>query len=193
MQTPLESLKNAYSQEIVHTTPEESSEIRIILDTYDDIFSDFDPRDYDVRAMSTDFLEEIERASADKQEGGIELNLLIPKKVKSTSDELVIKKRLHEHFIKHYHHLQKEKENLIKEGLWFIIGGLIFMFVTTYFLYQFEKKTPLITFLTIICEPGGWFLFWEGLNLLIFETKRVNPKLSFYKKMHLSKINFFGY
>ena len=55
------------------------SEISLNLDSYDDIFSDFDPRPYSERAMSQDFLAEAHRASIDKGFGQIELNFLIPK------------------------------------------------------------------------------------------------------------------
>ena len=36
----------------------EMSEISLILDTYDDMFSSFDPRPYSQRALSEDFLSE---------------------------------------------------------------------------------------------------------------------------------------
>jgi hypothetical protein len=192
MPSTFEDLKQVYFTS-VEDKPQNSSEIRIILDSYEDIFSDFDPRPYNIRALSTDFLEEIERASVDKHDETIELTLLVPKKIKKTHNEEVIRKRLHEHFMKHFHHLKKERNGLYKEGVWFIIGGLLLMIIATFFLFKHEDTSFIITFLTIICEPGGWFLFWEGLNLLIFESKKINPKLNFYRKMHTSKINFFEY
>ena len=36
----------------------QQSEISLLLDSYDDIFSDFDPRPYNQRALSQDFLAE---------------------------------------------------------------------------------------------------------------------------------------
>jgi len=50
-----------------------------------------------------------------------------------------------------------------------------------------------MTFLVILLEPGGWFLFWEGLNLIIFETKEETPDFSFYEKMSKCSINFSSY
>jgi len=34
----------------------------------------------------------------------------------------------------------------------------------------------------ILTEPAGWFFFWEGLNLTLFEPKRIKPDLEFYRK-----------
>ena len=53
------------------------SEISLIIDTYDDIFSDFDPRPYSQRALSDDFLLEARKASKDKVSGTFELNFLV--------------------------------------------------------------------------------------------------------------------
>ena len=52
--------------------------ISLILDSYEDIFSSFDPREYSERALSDDFLIECNHAAMDKGEG-IELILSMPK------------------------------------------------------------------------------------------------------------------
>lgn len=44
----------------------DKAEISLVLDTYDDIFSDFDPRPYGERALSSDFLDEAKKAARDK-------------------------------------------------------------------------------------------------------------------------------
>lgn len=76
--------------------------ISIILDNYDDIFSDFDPRPYSERALSHDFLRECKKASIDKDDTGLELRLMIPKDKRNFATELLIRKRLKAHFLKHY-------------------------------------------------------------------------------------------
>jgi len=52
--------------------------ISLILDSYDDIFSDFDPGDYSERALSDDFLSECKKAAVNKEER-LELRFLVPK------------------------------------------------------------------------------------------------------------------
>src|SRR3989344_4144937 len=83
--------------------------ISLILNDYNDIFSDFDPRPFASRALSDDFLVECKKAARDK-EGSIELRLLVPKKKRDQKSEYEIKKRLREHFEKHF----REKEGEIK-------------------------------------------------------------------------------
>ena len=78
------------------------SEISLILDTYDDIFSDFDPRPYEERALSDDFLLEAKKASRDKATGTIELIFMMPAGKRDTHKESLIKRRLRDHFRKHY-------------------------------------------------------------------------------------------
>ena len=53
------------------------SNISLSLNSYDDIFSGFDPRPYSQRALSDDFLAESKRASRDKELDGVELIFLI--------------------------------------------------------------------------------------------------------------------
>lgn len=165
-------------------------EISLWLDTYDDIFSDFDPRPFAERAMSQDFLEEAKRAIRDKPSGDILLSFLMPKKMRDVSQENIIRKRLFEHFVNHNFSLKAEKRKIVMKGLLFGIAGLILMFITTAILYETIQKGYLITFLIVLLEPAGWFLFWDGLELAIFEAQKMNKDLDFYKKMENCEIRF---
>ncbi|MCX6816158.1 MAG: hypothetical protein NT120_04890 [Candidatus Aenigmarchaeota archaeon] len=167
------------------------SEISLWLDTYDDIFSDFDPRPYHQRALSIDFLDEAKRASRDK-EAGIELKLLIAKKKRNATNEILIKKRLREHFRKHHAYLHREKMGIIRKGIEYTVIGLLVMFLATLLTFEYEK-TLLTAFLIVIMEPAGWFLFWEGMNQAVFESKRINPDLEFYEKMIKCRVEFVSY
>ena len=90
-------------------TTSETEEISIRLESFDDIFSDFDMRGFDKRALSVDFLDEIKRASLDKDESGIELALYAPEKERDESKEGTIKERLSAHFNRHYGLVLKER------------------------------------------------------------------------------------
>ena len=166
--------------------------ISLMLDDYNDIFSDFVPRSHLVRMLSVDFLDEIKRATRDKKEG-LELNFLIPQHLREIKEEVIIKKRLKNHFKKHYEASKQEVKSVVREGILFVAFGVILMFLATYVLFTFKESTFLTTFLVVILEPAGWFLFWEGLDLIIFEPKKKNPDLSFYKKMSKAVINFNSY
>lgn len=170
----------------------ETSEISLILDGYNDIFSDFDPRQFGNRALSQDFLEEAKRASRDKDHNGLELNLLVPVHKRNFHHEEIIKKRLHEHFKKHFELALNDIRSLIKKGILFVIAGIIVMFGAALVLY-YNYESLLTSFLVILLEPAGWFLFWEGLWLVIFDSKKEKPGVDFYHKMSKCKINFRSY
>ena len=163
--------------------------ISLILDNYDDIFSDFDPRPYTVRALSDDFLNECKKAIADKG-NQIELRFLLPKKERNKDDEQGIKKRLRHHFQKHYFEKHREIRKIRTNGiLWFFLGAIIMSAGT--FLYKMQGF--FFNFLFILAEPSGWFFFWEGLGKIFITSKTKLPDYIFYKKMSNAEIIFSDY
>lgn len=165
--------------------------ISLILDDYDDIFSDFDPRPYDTKALSDDFLIECRKATRDK-ENELELRLLVPKNKRNIGDEIKIKKRLKSHFQKHFMLESKEQKAIKAEGLiWFFIGtGLILLNS-----FLAAKNYPYFIFRIIetMMEPAGWFGLWEGMYKVFITAKENKPDYDFYKKMNSAKIYFFEY
>jgi hypothetical protein len=161
----------------------ETSEISLRLEQYDDIFSDFDIRPYSKRALSVDFLDEIKRASYDKNEGEIELTLHAPEKERNEAHELVIKERLAAHFKRHYAMLLKEKRHVMQLGISMVVMGVIFMIAATFIVFEDPTQNLLLSFLVVFLEPAAWFLLWEGMDQIIFNSKNINPDLDFYRKM----------
>jgi hypothetical protein len=165
--------------------------IPLILDSYDDIFSDFDPRSYSEKALSDDFLSECKRAARDK-EFGAELRFFVPQAKRKLGEEKEIKKRLKDHFKKHYLILKKERKKELKLGLSFVLAGIILMLTATFILFRLEE-TFMSSFLIIILEPGGWFFFWEGLDIVVFRPKSSKSEQNFYKKMSDCSMKFLSY
>lgn len=165
-------------------------EVSLILDNYNDIFSDFDPRPNAQRALSVDFLDEAKRATRESEPGSFELKFLVPTKQKNSYEEEVIRGRLKEHFRKHAAILEGEKKKVLKQGVWFLVAGVFFMVAAAYVLFYSLIDNFLMELLVVVLEPGGWFLFWEGLDLIIFEAKRNKPDFEFYKKMTRANIKF---
>ncbi|MBI4652464.1 hypothetical protein HY745_14550 [Candidatus Desantisbacteria bacterium] len=73
-------------------------QVSLQIDSYDDIFSDFDPRPFSERTLSDDFLLESKKAFREKESGRFELRFLIPIKERKLESEKIIKKRLTDHF-----------------------------------------------------------------------------------------------
>jgi len=164
------------------------TEIVFILNSYEDLFSDFDARAYIHKSLSYDFLTEIKRASKDKNKK-IQLRFLLDAKKRNLKLEKVIEKRLIEHFYKHFNLINEERKQIITKGIIFTAIGIIIMLLAT-FMFLNQKRSFLTSFIIVILEPAGWFFFWEGLNQTIFESKRRTQDYDFYKKMKESEIMF---
>jgi translation elongation factor EF-Ts len=164
----------------------EDAKISLWIDSYNELFSDFDPRSYSKREISADFLAEAKRFARDQFDGA-DLVILVPSKLRDKNIEGIIKKRLKQSFLKQHEFLVNKKKKIILQGITFLLLGVFFMVFTTFILFSYDVKDFLIYFLGVIGEPAGWFLFWEGLNLIIFDSKERNSDLEFNKKM--SKIN----
>lgn len=167
------------------------SEISLWLDTYDDIFSDFDPRPYSERALSVDFLDEVKRASRERASGILELKLLIPKDMRNSEKESSIKKRLHEHFKKHHAILKKEKKKIVKTSIFTCLIGFTMMAFAS--LLRTLHPTVFNSILMVLFEPAGWFAVWFSLDRIFYLVKGKRPDLEFYGKMSKSGISFISY
>ncbi|MDP9249275.1 MAG: hypothetical protein M3M85_02045 [bacterium] len=163
---------------------EETQAISLRLEKYTDIFSDFDIRPYSKRALSVDFLDEIRGVISDKKdEEGIEIILNMPEKDRNESHETVIKERIAGHFKRQYKSLQKEKRRVLRLGISMVILGIISMILATFIIFEDPAENLMLSFLVVFLEPAAWFLLWEGMDQIIFHSKKINPDLNFYKKM----------
>jgi hypothetical protein len=168
------------------------SEISLWLDSYDDIFSDFDPRPYSQRSLSDDFLIEAKKAAKEKVSGMVEMKFLIPNNQRNLETENVIKKRLHTHFKKHYKILQDEVSGIIQRGVVYFFIGMVLMLTATYFGTLIDRGF-VFRFAFVLFEPGGWFIMWFGLDKVFYEIRQNKSDLEFYEKMSKCDITFLPY
>ncbi len=170
----------------------EISQISLWLDTYEDIFSDFDPRPFSERTVSDDFLLESRKALREKKSGKVELKFLIPEKERQIRTETAIKKRLKEYFQKNWNrHKQKLKiaENRVK----ILFGtGFLMLLLSTAITYR-NPKIFILYLLVTLLELGGWLSIWFGLEQFLYEVKEKKPEAEFYEKMADAKIEFIAY
>jgi hypothetical protein len=162
-------------------------DIPLILDSYDSLFSKFDPRPYSQKALSKDFILECQKASEDKK-GDIELKFFVKKDVRNAKEEELISKRIKEHFNKHFLEMKKELFKLRLIGLvWFLVG--CFFIVLTTFL-DAQNRAFIIRLLIAIANPAGWFFLWEGMGKIMIHSKDKRKEHLFHKKMNKVKISF---
>ena len=169
---------------------ESADDIPLILDSYDDLFSDFDPRPYSERAMSGDFLFECKKAAAEKKKR-IHLRLFVPKAKRNHLDEVKIKKRMSEHFHKHFMEKKREISKIKLSGFsWFIIGSITILLAA---LLLKSDTSLLYTILYTFTSPAGWFFMWEGLGKILLISEEKKTEYDFYKKMSDALISFADY
>lgn len=170
----------------------ELAEISILLSSYNDIFSDFDPSPYAERTLSDDFIIQAKKFTKDKGGNKMSLKLLIPVLSRNEQEEKIIIKRLHSHFKEIYYQLANDKRKTNLRGVILTIIGIAFMMVASYLSFIKAKKFH-VHFLFVLFEPAGWFLLWAGLDHLVYLSKSTKKDIDFYSKMIKSEIKFFTY
>jgi len=162
-----------------------STEVSFWLNNYNDLFSDFDHRDYSQRAVSDDFLAEAKRFTREKKFGEMEVHFLLPAKMRDKKEERLITKRLHEHFRHHHQFLHSDLRHTRRQGM--LLTGVGMLFMTGAALTTAYNIAAL---LRVILEPGGWFMTWMGLDLVFLIPHTKKAELEFYEKMSKGEIAF---
>jgi len=178
-------------QEILNSEIIKRSNIPLILDSYNDIFSSFDSRPFNEKALSDDFLIECKKAARDKDDNGIELVLAMPKARRNINDEFKIKKRLREHFRKHFIEKEKEISGIKNRGIRWVTFGSLLIFGVVYGLINAENE--ILQAIWPIFEVPGWFLVWEGMGKIFFDSAKLESDFKFYKKMSNCEVIFRSY
>lgn len=167
----------------------ESVEISIWLDTYDEIFSDFDPRPYSKRTISDDFILQVRKVVKDQYKKKMTLILLLPESVRNEQDEQVITEQLHKYFITINDHFLQEKRKTNRKGLLLTITGITLMLIGSY-ISLMKSESYYAHLLLILFEPAGWFMLWMGIDYLVNYSGETRKELNFYSNMAKTLIKF---
>ena len=163
--------------------------ISLLLDSYDAIFSDFDPRPYSERTISDDFLIEAQKVVRENDSGLFELRFLIPKSLQDLHSETAIKERLHHHFRKSVENLESAQKKIVRKGIVLTIFGVMLMFIVS-LISNFNSSSFWLDFVRVVFEPGGWFMAWYGLDLIFYSSKEKSQDLDFFRKMSKVHLSF---
>lgn len=165
--------------------------VQIWLDTYDDMFSDFDPRPYSKRMWSDDFITQIKKVIRDRVKKVIILRILLPVKEKNEKVEIILVERLSEFFKQRKQEVIKVRKESFYRSFYYITAGIASMLITEYLSFIYQNKFSWHFFLGIF-EPLGWFLIWTGLDIIIVTRKELHD-ITFFSKIAGSKIEFAMY
>ena len=163
--------------------------VSIWLDSYDDVFSDFDSRPFSERALSDDFIVEARKMAKEKPEGKIELKLLMPSAKRNHETEAIIIKNLHTHFRHFANTIETEVKQIRRRGSILSIVGFLLMIAAAYII-SISEKSFYFNVLRVVLEPSGWFMVWFGLEDIFYGSRKKKPELDFNLKMAHAEISF---
>ena len=166
--------------------------LSVWLNSYDDIYSDFDPRPFDERVLSDDFITEARKIAREKPNGKIEFKLLVPQRLRDTATEDIIVKSLHAHFRHFAHSIEAEKKKTSRQGLLLALAGFSLLTVATW-IANMPVKSFFLNTSQVIFEPAGWFLAWTGLDQFFYAARKRKPEYVFNDRMAHADIVFLSY
>jgi len=165
-------------------------EISIGIDTWDDIFSDFDPRDLNDRTLSEDFIAELKKRYRETRKGSFLVIIYAPILLKDERSERIVIQRLKKHFKHRFMQAQKEINYTRIRGVFFVGVGICFLAFLTLATYFKLFSELAMEMLGIILMPLGWFGIWEGFSKIV-DTSRVSiHEAVLFNKLSKAKYQF---
>lgn len=165
--------------------------ISIAIDTYDDIFSDFDPRDISQRDLSEDFIIELMRRHKQTPRGKYDVVLVAPKSIEDQNAEKKIVSRLNKYFHQKYVRYIKMIREIRMRGSLYIASGMAVL-VALALLLNYSKDPNSITFtiVGIMFTPLGWFGIWEGFSKIVDIPFKLANDTEAYKRFSKASYKF---
>lgn len=166
-----------------------SSQVGLSIDSYDDLFSDFDPRSYKERELSEDFLGELRRFFFHKNPESLDVVFLIPGRMRKAATEAIIKRRLHIYFHRKNREAAASIAHIRTRSLMKVAVSIVLMVCTGYLATK-AGQIVWMNIVKVIVEPASWFLFWTSLEKL-FEARRSRAReLNYFHRLSECKIVF---
>ncbi len=159
--------------------------IEIALSTYNDIFSDFDIRDYRQRQLSKDFLDELRIRMIKKTDTlTTSIILMLDAEERNEEYEKLIVKRLRTFFSERYSsHTLKKRKNILQAGIFSALGVGFFLIANIFSKYVGNL------FRDFLLIPS-WYLVWSAFEKIINMNREISKKLRYYKDLSLATIEF---
>lgn len=155
--------------------------VDIALDSYDDIFSDFDPSPFERRALSGDFIKELMRRYSETRHGKIEVVFSLPRAARNRDIEALIKTGLREHFEWQLDELWADiNEDRRTGGLYIGVGAVVIALSTLLTMYAQEQA--ILKILGEIILVPGWLGEFMGLEKILESKARRKKQCEFLEQ-----------
>jgi len=151
--------------------------VQIAIDTYDDIFSDFDPSPIQTRLLSDDFLNELHRRHAERHTGEFAVNFTLPKALRSEKTEALVKKRLKDYFKGRLRNVERERKDKLWQGILRLLVGVAISL--SLIIFPELEAVPVLTILSVLI----WYVLWSGFEDIFEVSSRLKKKQAFYGKL----------
>jgi hypothetical protein len=165
------------------------NEVKLWLDSYNDIYSNFDSRHYLKRRISEDFLDELRNELKNEQLNKGNIILLLPQQERDEPSEKIIANSIITHFNKQYNFHKNKCQYKLNKGILLFISGFIIMLLNAWFSFHYKESFTSI-FLRILLEPAGWFLLWAAFDFLFYDYAKLKTIRNFYKQLSKAKVFF---
>lgn len=165
------------------------TDLNLWLDSYDDIYSDFDSRHYLKRKISEDFLYELRREMKYKGHHAGDLTLLLPQEKRNEASEKIIVNSLGDFFIEQFRFQADKCQSKLRKGILMLSAGMIIMLVNSWINFRFIPSYGIVS-LRVLLEPAGWFLIWAAFDFLFYDFATLKAERNFYKQLSETHIYF---
>lgn len=164
-------------------------ELEFWLDSYDDIYSDFDSRHYLKRRISEDFLHELRVELKYQTHPARDMVLLLPQDRRVQTSEQIISDSLKDLFSSQFRLHQDKCRKKRNKGILLFLSGILVMLLNSWVSYRSAESFPAIA-LRVLLEPAGWFLVWAALDFLFYDFAELKKERDFYKRLSEMHIHF---
>ena len=171
-------------------TIKEIRDIAIAIDTWDDVFSDFDPRPLSDRTLSADFIIELKQRYRETNKGDFVVTICAPKNLSNKKSERTVSKRLKRHFQHRSLLLKKSNMRILIRGIIFVLCGIFLLTFLTLAAYYKMFSDLVIDILGIVVMPLGWFGLWEGFSKIVDVNPSLKHEEMFYQKLAKAQYKF---
>ncbi len=156
----------------------------IALDSYDDLFSDFDPSPYERRLLSEDLFKELYRRHNETPKGELMLTFTLPGSMRSDKIETLARKRIREHFRERLRKVERDIREARKNGIVRIVIGVFFEALMLSFL-TLSNAAAISSFSVL-----SWYLIWSGLERLLEIPSKLSGEQAFVEKFAKAEYKF---
>ena len=165
------------------------SELKLWLDQYDDIYSDFDSRQFLKRRISEDFLSELRMAKKYRKERSDDLILFLPPDKRDENSENVIANSLKNFFAGQFYEANSKYRNKRNQAIGLLGAGVLAMTLNTFMNFKMQNSF-LLSLTRTLMEPAGWFLLWLAFDFLSYDLQDLRKEKRFFEEFTATGIHF---